>query len=156
MLNDHHSFSQGSSGKPEIEWTKLYLLPLLHSMRVLGIFDVQYHGGSSERGKDITFSYQNPIGFTVFCAVQVKYPKLTGKANELEQLRGEIHAAFEQPYKRSPNELRYIQQLYLVAPEGFTTEAKEQIQNIPEFAQRSIVYVDQPRLDQWTEMVGAA
>ena len=63
---------QRSNGKPEINWTKDYLLPLLRAMGVLGIFDVQYHGGPSERGKDITFSYPYPLGFTVHCAIQVK------------------------------------------------------------------------------------
>lgn len=109
--------------KNERIFTLDVLLPLFRKMDFLS---VRYNHGTTEFGKDITFSELTKFGILRHYAVQAKAGDLSGKVNsDVDEILGQLEDAFTMPYyKLGSKEARFISMFIIAISGHFTNNAK--------------------------------
>lgn len=125
--------------KDEETYTIHVLLPLF---RAMGLYDVHYHHGKREFGKDITFSEIDKFGVRRDYGVQVKAGNLSGEAQStLDKIIAQIDDAFAHPYLEvTSRERRYISSLIVAISGRFTDNAKDKI--VAKVGRRTVYFLD--------------
>lgn len=107
----------------EADLTKNYLIPLFEAM---GFTNVEYHGGTDERGKDVLMWDTNKLGRKSLVAVQVKKVQLSGSSSSKEglaRLISQLNQAALEPIQSVDGHSHTAAAVWFVTPYPLTTHA---------------------------------
>ena len=94
--------------------------------RMPGISDVQILQGAQERGKDIVFRAEGPLGESTTCACVVKNVRFSGKAGARHGLRAlteQIEQALDTAYLDGRAEEQRVHKVYVMSPHELSVAA---------------------------------
>lgn len=113
----------------EVEFCKKTLEPLFEAMSP-HLENIRYRHGSMEFGKDLTFSYVNPLNQRINVGLQAKWGDIKGSSTSLiSEIVAQIEVAFKVPYKNKPDgQELYINELYIICSGKYRNNAIEIIE----------------------------
>jgi hypothetical protein len=118
--------------KKEMEFCENTLKPILEAMP--HIERLKYTHGNMEFGKDLTFSYVNPLNQRINVGWQAKWGDIKGSSTTLiSKIVDQIRTAFGTSYDNKPYDTKlYLNELYLVCSGKFRGNAIKIIEDILE------------------------
>jgi hypothetical protein len=131
----------------EREFTVRIAMPLIER---LGYRDIRYSHSAEEYGKDLVFSYNDPLGNHVYCAAQIKRGRAGGNlgSKDVAALANQLIAAYTVPFS-VPETMTTVQitQVWLITPCTVTTNARQTLAAVVKrTSDNSLVFLDGPFL----------